>query len=333
MTAPDPAAPRATAHPPVPGTDATAARATAPPVVPGTDATIGEARPTRFLERDGGRIAYDDTAVTGAVDDTDHAVSGAVDGDGPGVAAPTIVAVPGIGDRRQVYRHLVPRLVAAGHRVVTMDLRGMGESSTGWDDHSDPAVASDVVALVDVLGLDDVVVIGNSLGAAAAVLAATECSTVRGLVLVGPFARAVPMAWWQKAAFTAMLAPPWGRRAWVGYHRSKLYPGPRPVDLDAYSAELAAVLAQPGRMRALRALAANTHAESGARLADVAVPTLVVMGSADPDFPDPAAEAAAIAGATRGEVVMVDGSGHYPQADQPDVVADAVLDFVRRTRP
>jgi len=265
---------------------------------------------TRFLDRAGGRIAYDDTDDT-ANDRRDRA----------------IIAVPGIGDRRQSYRHVLAGLDAAGHRVVTMDLRGMGESSAAWpgpDAYSDPAIASDVVALIDALGIERAVVMGNSLGAAAAVLAAATSPAVRGLVLIGPFVRPVPLPWWQKAAFAALLAPPWGRRAWVGYYRSKMYPGPKPPDLDDYVARLSAMLAEPGRMRALRALARNTHAESGARLGDLHVPALVVMGTADPDFPDPRAEAEAVAAATGGDVLLVEGSGHYPQADQPTLVVTAV---------
>jgi pimeloyl-ACP methyl ester carboxylesterase len=264
---------------------------------------------TRFLDRHGGRLAYDDTGGSGRA----------------------VLAVPGIGDRRQTYRHVVPVLAGHGVRVVTVDLRGMGESSTGWPDHSDVAIADDLVALVQHLDLHDVVLVGNSLGAAAAVLASVAApDRVRGLVLIGPFARALPMPWWQRAGFRALLAPPWGRRAWVHYFGTKMFPGPRPDDLEAYTATLGRVLAEPGRMPALRALAANTHAESGAQLGSVSVPTLVIMGSADPDFPDPAAEAAAIAEATRGEVRMVDGSGHYPQADSPAVVADAILSIVHR---
>ena len=40
----------------------------------------------------------------------------------------------------------------AGHRVATLDLRGHGESSTGWPDHSETAVAEDMIALVEHLG-------------------------------------------------------------------------------------------------------------------------------------------------------------------------------------
>jgi pimeloyl-ACP methyl ester carboxylesterase len=55
------------------------------------------------------------------------------------------------------------------------------------------------------------------------------------------------------------------------------------------------------------------------------------MGTADPDFPDPEVEAEELAGLLRGEVLLVEGSGHYPQADNPEKIAPTIVDFVRRT--
>jgi pimeloyl-ACP methyl ester carboxylesterase len=63
---------------------------------------------TKFLDIEGGRIAYD------------------VAGEGP-----LIVLSHGIGDRRQAFRFLVPELVRAGFRVAAADMRGHGESSLG----------------------------------------------------------------------------------------------------------------------------------------------------------------------------------------------------------
>ena len=105
---------------------------------------------TRYLDREDGRISYDDTG-----------------GDGP-----LVVAAPGMGDLRQVYRHLRDDLVEAGLRFVTMDLRGMGETSTDWAPLDDAAVASDYLALVDHLGGGPAVLIGRSLSCAASGLAA-----------------------------------------------------------------------------------------------------------------------------------------------------------------
>ena len=52
------------------------------------------------------------------------------------------------------------------------------------------------------------------------------------------------------------------------------------------------------------------------------------MGEKDPDFPDPKAEAAWIAGVLRGDVVMVPNAGHYPESQQPEVTGAAVLQFL-----
>ena len=92
-----------------------------PPQAPGAN--------TRFLDEAGGRIAYDDTGGTG----------------------PLVLAIPGMGDLRSEFRLIRPALVAAGYRVVTMDLRGHGESSARWDDYSAHAIGNDALALLDQL--------------------------------------------------------------------------------------------------------------------------------------------------------------------------------------
>jgi pimeloyl-ACP methyl ester carboxylesterase len=61
------------------------------------------------------------------------------------------------------------------------------------------------------------------------------------------------------------------------------------------------------------------------------IPALVVFGTADDHFPDPAAEASAVAARLRGEVLMVEGAGHYPHVERPDLVGPAVVAFLDRT--
>ena len=57
------------------------------------------------------------------------------------------------------------------------------------------------------------------------------------------------------------------------------------------------------------------------------------MGTKEPDFPDPAAEARLIADRVGGRVFMVPGAGHYPQAEYPEIVAPAVVEFLKEVRP
>lgn len=267
---------------------------------------------TEFLDRPDGRISYDDNGIDG----------------------PLVIAAPGMGDTRNSYRHLRDGLAAAGIRLVTMDVRGMGDSSVDWSDLSDAAVASDYLALIDELGGGPAVVVGNSLSCASSVIAATDApEKVSGVMLLGPFVRDVPMAWWQKAAFGAMLSPPWGRSMWVSYYRKSLYPGPQPPDHDAYVSALSDNLREPGRFSSFRSMSTNSHAESGKRIGNVHQPVVVVMGTADPDFPDPEVEANELGKAMNADVVMSDGSGHYPQADNPTLVLDALVRLVGRANP
>ena len=260
---------------------------------------------TQLVRRPGGVLAYDDQG-----------------------SGPLIVAVPGVGDLRQTYRFLIPRLVAAGYRVVTLDPRGQGESSARWSDYSPGGIGDDINALIDHLGSGPAVVIGNSYSGGAAVWAATQMpSQVARLILISPFVRDPKTTLAQRLLLSVMFDGPWKLNAWLLYFGT-LFKGGKPSDDKAYRERLRANLREPGRFRALQAMLGETRAPIEARLGQVRVPTLVVMGRADPDFSDPAGEATFIAGALHGEMVLLNGAGHYPQAECPDVTADAVLKFL-----
>jgi pimeloyl-ACP methyl ester carboxylesterase len=53
------------------------------------------------------------------------------------------------------------------------------------------------------------------------------------------------------------------------------------------------------------------------------------MGAADPDFKDPAAEAAWVADRLHAETLLVPGSGHYPHTEYPDQVNPRLVEFCR----
>ena len=80
----------------------------------------------------------------------------------------------------------LPALLAAGHAVVTLDHRACGRSDKDFTDTSIAAIASDVVALVEHLGLRSPVLNGWSLGGAVVIEAAARLgSNLAGLVLTG----------------------------------------------------------------------------------------------------------------------------------------------------
>lgn len=240
---------------------------------------------------------------------------------------PLVVCVPGMGESRASFRHLTPGLVEAGYRVAAMDLRGHGDSSLGFDPFDDPAAAGDVLAVIDALGGGPAAVVGNSMGAAAGVLAAVERpEAVDRLVLIGPFVRDHGSAG-ARLLMRMLLARPWGPMVWRGYYRS-LFGQQNTADHEEHVERALELLRRPGRWAAFQATVRTSHAPAEAVLPQVTARTLVVMGEKDRDFPDPEAEAAWVAGALRGEYRMIPGAGHYPMGEQPAETLAVILPFL-----
>ncbi len=244
-----------------------------------------------------------------------------------GTAGPLILCAPGIGDVREQYRFLAPQLVAAGFRVVLMDLRGMGDSSHAFASYSADAIGADMVALLHELRAERATIIGNSASAASAVwAAATVPQIVDNIVLIGPFVRVMPTAWYQRALLAVAFRGFWGRAAWMQYYGT-LYPTRKPADFAQYKAALSDSLA--GRLHVVNAMLSASKAPCEAKLGDVHARVLVMMGSKDPDFPDPAKEAELVASRLHGSVQIIDGAGHYPHAEMPDLAAPPIIAFLR----
>jgi len=257
---------------------------------------------------------------------------------------PLVVLAHGMGDTRRSYRFLAPALAAAGYRVANLDIRGSGDSSVGWDDYSRTAVAGDLVALVRHLGGGPAVIVGQSFsGGAATIAAATAPEQVAGVIALAPFTRAqsVPLGGllrnrrYRRASLLLTRTVLVGSlAAWKAY--LDLAMPVKPADWDAELSRLEASLGQPGRMAALRKLAGSKPTDAGAQLAHVERPVLVVQGSLDPDWDDPRAEGEKIVAdlpAGRGELVVLDGVGHYPHTQAPDEVLALALPFLARVLP
>ena len=273
------------------------------------ESTNSAAPAASFLDRPGGRIGYE------------------VSGHGP-----LVVLVPGMGDLRATYRLLAPLLVAAGYRVAVTDLRGHGDSDPTFDSYGDLETAGDIAALIEALG-GPAVVIGNSMGAGAAVCAAAERpELIHGLVLIGPFVREHDMGALTRALMRVALAAPLAAATWKTY-LPRLYAGRTPADHDRYLRTVIASLRRPGYARAFSRTTRISHAPAEARIGRVEAPALILMGEQDPDFPDPQAEADWIAEALHGREVMVPEAGHYPQSQQPELVAAAVTGFLADVAP
>jgi len=92
------------------------------------------------------------------------------------------------------------------YQVIALDLAGHGASGASRKNYSIAKFADDVSAVVNDLKLNNVILIGHSMGGAVAVEAALILpEKVRGVVAVDAFATGYP--WPEKAAIAAQLAP------------------------------------------------------------------------------------------------------------------------------
>ena len=261
---------------------------------------------TLFLRINGGQIAYDDTG-----------------GDGP-----VVLAIPGMGDLRSEYRKLQPALQQAGYRVIAMDVRGFGETSARWDDYSAHAVGGDALALMDHLDVGSAIILGNSFAAGSALWAARDApGRVTGVVLLSPLVRDQKVSAFANLALSIGFAGPWRVWFWATYWDS-LFPSRKPSDQPSVKAALKRNLREPGRMAALRSMVSMSKADTASILSQSTVRALVVIGTRDPDFTDPAAEAKWLGERLNADILIVEGAGHYPHTEMPDQVAPRILTFM-----
>src|SRR3954467_6863165 len=123
--------------------------------------------------------------MAGRFEHGDHELAYEVYGDGPRLT----VLLHGLLFSKRMHDELARALADRGHRVVTLDLLGHGDSDRPPDmgRYSMTEFGREVVALLDHLGAEQAVVMGTSLGANTTLEAASLApERLRGMVIEMP---------------------------------------------------------------------------------------------------------------------------------------------------
>ncbi len=255
-----------------------------------------------------------------------------VTGPGPAASARTLVLLHAFPLAADMWRPQL-EVVPPGWRFVAPDLRGFGQSQVG--DPSFPAsmegYARDVVALVDHLRLDRVVVGGLSMGGyvAFALLAAAP-ERVGGLVLADTRPEAddeAARANRDQMAATLAAGGPQAvfervQGALVGSTTGESRP-------DVVQAVRRLVLAQPADAIRLAIHGLKARRDSTPLLPGIACPTLVVVGDEDQITNVDVARRmhARIPGA---ELAVIEKAGHLSNLEQPEAFSRVLAAFLSR---
>jgi pimeloyl-ACP methyl ester carboxylesterase len=204
---------------------------------------------------------------------------------GRGMDTP-LVLIHGLGGRWQSWLETIPR-IASQRRVVALDLPGFGRSQPPREAISIPRYAQTVERVCDLLGLDRVIVVGNSMGGfVAAELALRFPARVERLVLVSAAAVSIgdfnplPAMLLVGALARTPLGSAEGMRALIARRRARhlafanLVRHPTLID-TAMLSELVGGRGAPGLRDAARAMMAH---DIRGQLPRLDAPTLIVHG-------------------------------------------------------
>jgi pimeloyl-ACP methyl ester carboxylesterase len=208
---------------------------------------------------------------------------------------------------------------AATHRVVAVDLLGMGFSERVGAPYRFATWCEQLAGVLQTLGISRAKVIGQSLGGAVAgAFAGTRPELVTHLVSVdsGP---------WINPAMIPMLVPAYVH--WL-VNRRGYWPS-RPDQGKTYEQRLTAVYRIEGTRRALAAFIRGQFLDGRSYFAAIErinCPTLLVHGGDDRIIPVRAARALSrrIAGS---RLVVIERAGHFSMQDQPQRFAAICDDF------
>jgi len=80
-----------------------------------------------------------------------------------------VVLIHGWPLSHEMWEYQINDLVNAGHRVIAYDRRGFGKSSKPWDGYDYDSLTNDLKNVIDQLNLNDVILVGFSMGGGEAV--------------------------------------------------------------------------------------------------------------------------------------------------------------------
>lgn len=252
-----------------------------------------------------------------------------------GDAGSTLVFVHGYGCDQNMWRYVAPEFSKA-HKTVLYDLTGMGKSDFGaydFDEYRDlRAHAKDLVAILEELAINQAVLVGHSVGATIACLAALDCpDRVKALALVAPspcfinddgyvggFDREsieglIDMMEQNFLGWTAQVAPTIAGQDEDGATTTEL--------TQSFCRTDPAIAKHFGRV--------TFHVDHRREMAQVAIPALILQCSDDALAPTDVGTwlSEQMSG---GYLKVIEATGHCPHMTEPDKTIEALRELLER---
>jgi pimeloyl-ACP methyl ester carboxylesterase len=262
-----------------------------------------------------------------------------------GGSGEAILLIHGLAGSSKTWHDVTPTLVEH-YDVIAPDLLGHGESAKPQGDYSLGAFASGLRDFLSVLGVPSVTIVGHSFGGGVAMqLAYQYPHLVDRLVLVGSGGLGRQVSWLLRILTLpgAEYLMPIGfprpiveRATGVGRELGRRnIRSPKLAELWRAYSSLAGAENRSAFVRTMRGVI-----EPGGQMFDASdrlymaghIPTLIVWGDRDGVIPvEHAYRAHELIPTSRLEIL--EGVGHFPHVEAPEVFTDVLLDFLESTEP
>jgi pimeloyl-ACP methyl ester carboxylesterase len=247
---------------------------------------------------------------------------------------PPVVLCHGITATRRYVLHGSKALPRAGHKVITYDARGHGESdpAPAWEGYGYPRLVEDLERVIDSqVGEAPFLLGGHSMGAHTAVAyALRHPQRLAALVVIGPVytgtIEPASLEYWDGLAAALENG---GVDGFVDYIGEKQISDPRwRESVLRFTRERMLRQQHPEALvEALREVPRSRPFESLDQLGEIEVPALVVASNDDADPGHPYEAAAAYAEALPAARLVSEAAGESPLAWQGGKLSRALADF------
>ena len=236
----------------------------------------------------------------------------------------------------------VPALIDAGHRVITYDRRGFGDSSQPWHGYDYDTFAADLDVLLTHLDLREATLVGFSMGGGEVARYIARYGTDR--VAKAVFAAAVPPYLYQSsdnpdgglddATIQQFLDGVTDDRiAFLEQFTQDFFTAGERTDLISepnrlYHRAIAEFASPKGTLECIRAFGYTDFRDDLAKLSDSGIPTLVIHGDADAIVPFEVSGKRTHETVKNSSLVLIEGGPHGLNGTHADEFNRALVDFL-----
>jgi pimeloyl-ACP methyl ester carboxylesterase len=236
-----------------------------------------------------------------------------------------VLFIHGLGSSTRDWEFQVEAF-ASRFQVITIDLRGHGDSDKPPGPYSIPLFAKDTIALIQALGPEPVHVVGISLGGMVGFQLTVDApDLVRSLVVVNSMPAMVVETLKQRLQLIQrlLIVRFMGMRKMGEVLSERLFPKPEHTSIREIFVERWSQNDPYAYRESLRAIAGWSVSD---RLPEISCPVLVI--SSDADYTPVSTKEAYLEQIPNGELAVIEDSYHATPVDQPEAFNRVLMDFL-----